>query len=411
MRLAYLTTQYPKVSHTFIRREITELERRGHQILRLAIRRPESEVVEPADLKEAAKTRCCLSEPPIALLGATLRLAIGRPLAFARALLLALRMAARSERGWLRHVAYLVEGCFFVGLVAREGVEHVHVHFGTNAACVALLMRRLGGPPFSMTVHGPGEFDAPIGLSLGDKVTAAEFTVAVSSFARAQIRRWIPYEHWPRVHLVRCSVNQRFFEEKAEIPESCRTLACVGRLTAQKGPLLLIDAMKELVSAGIDARLVLAGDGEMRAIVENRIRETGLGSRVEITGWIDEAEVRRCLREARCLVLPSFGEGLPVVIMEALAMGRPVISTYIAGIPELIRPGENGWLVPAGDRASLVQAMREACLASSERLQQMGAIGRQLAQCRHSVETEVAKLEVLLSDAATRSTKAGQVTR
>jgi len=402
MKLAYLTAQYPKVSHTFIRREIAELERRGHRILRLAIRSPENQVVEPADLEEAAKTHCCLCESPLTLLGATVRLTIARPLALARALLLAVRVGARSERGWLRHLAYLVEACFFLGLVTREGVEHVHVHFGTNAACVALLMRRLGGPPFSVTVHGPAEFDAPRGLSLGEKVMAAEFTVAVSSFGSAQIRRWIEHEHWPRVHVVHCSVDRRFFEERTEIAESCRTLVSVGRLTAQKGPLLLIDAMSELVSAGIDARLVLAGDGEMRTSVEKRIREASLGSRVEITGWIDEAEVRRRLREARCLVLPSFSEGLPVVIMEALAMGRPVISTCIAGIPELVRHGENGWLVPAGDRESLVRVMREACLASPERLNRMGEVGRRLAQCKHSVETEVAKLETLMLDAVSR---------
>src|SRR5690606_18965936 len=111
-----------------------------------------------------------------------------------------------------------------------------------------------------------------------------------------------------------------------------RTLVCIGRLTPQKGQLLLVDAIKRLADEGVDAKLVLAGDGEMRLEIERRITQAGVQDRVQITGWVDEAAVRQHLRAARALVMSSFAEGLPVVIMEAMAMGRPVIATTIAGI-------------------------------------------------------------------------------
>jgi len=169
-------------------------------------------------------------------------------------------------------------------------------------------------------------------------------------------------------------------------------------LSAHKGQLVLIDAMKQVVGAGIDARLVLVGDGEMRQRIEQRIREANLAERVTITGWADSAQVREHLRQCRAMVLPSFAEGLPVVIMEALAMARPVISTYIAGIPELVRDGACGWLVPAGDTRALARAMTDALTAPAAQLDAMGQCGRQRVRAAHHGPTESARLEALLRD-------------
>jgi glycosyltransferase involved in cell wall biosynthesis len=171
-----------------------------------------------------------------------------------------------------------------------------------------------------------------------------------------------------------------------------RRLVCVGRLCEQKGQLLLIEAMGRLAAEGLACELVLAGDGELRAEVERLVDAQGLHSSVRITGWVGSERVREEILAARALVLPSFAEGLPVVIMEAMALGRPVISTYIAGIPELVVPGESGWLVPAGDVDALVWAMRAVLEAEPAALDGMGECGRKRVQDRHDVDPEASAL-------------------
>jgi glycosyltransferase involved in cell wall biosynthesis len=399
MRIAYLTTQYPKVSHTFIRREISELERRGHNVMRLAIRDSGEAMADDADKAEALRTFRCLAQPKWRLLADTALTLLSRPRCFVRALATTLKLGQRSDRGLIRHLAYLVEAASLLRVVQAAGIQHVHVHFGTNSAAVALLMRYLGGPTYSVTVHGPDEFDAPIGLSLGDKVHAAAFVVAISDYCSAQIRRWCDPAEWGKIHVVHCTVDEKFLQEAQPLKAGARTLVCVGRLSAQKAQLLLVDAVARLMREGVDVDLVLAGDGEMRKAIEARIAETGIGDRVQITGWIDEHSVRRHLLNARALVLPSFAEGLPVVIMEAFALGRPVVSTSIAGIPELLVQGENGWVVPSGSIDRLVDVLRQLMSVSDETLTTMGLAGQKRVRQAFTAGTEVARLEMLLQQA------------
>lgn len=395
MRLAYLTTEYPKVSHTFIRREVREMDRRGHHVLRLAIRDAGGAVADPIDQEEAGRTFHVLSQPKTAFLTAAAWAQATRPDRWLRATKMAVDMGFLSDRGVVKHGAYLAEAALLLRKLESEQVEHVHVHFGTNAAAVARLVRCLGGPTYSMTVHGPDEFDAVRGFSLPEKVIDSAFTVAISDFGAGQLKRWVPYEHWEKIQVVRCTVGEQFFGAAMPVDPSSRRLLCIGRLSAQKAQLVLIDAAQKLASQGLDFQLVLAGDGEMRSIVEQRVVAAGLQSRVEITGWIDEATVRSQLQRCRALVQPSFAEGLPVVIMEALAMQRPVISTMIAGIPELVRNGENGWLVTSGNVDDLAVAMRDALEAPAEMLAALGAAGAARVKERHWTETEGAKLESL----------------
>lgn len=403
LRLAYLTNRYPAISHTFIRRELLEIERRGHSVLRLAIRPAETAPIDPIDIAEGTRTIHCLSQSKLGLLGATLAAALLSPLRFIRAVVTAGRLARRSGLGLTRHIAYLVEACSLLRLVRSERIQHIHAHFGTNPAAVVLLMRQLGGPPYSVTIHGPDEFDAPIAFSLGEKVDAAAFVVGISSFASAQIKRWIPHSQWSKVHIVGCTVGPSFFDAARPIDPGSRTFVCVGRLNSAKGHLLLIEAFARLIRSGADARLVLAGDGELRAEVESRIAAAGLGDRVSITGWITEEQIRRSILDSRALVQASFAEGLPMVLMEALALGRPVIATAIAGIPELVKPGISGWLVTAGDADSLAAAMREALAAPAARLEALAAAGRALVVKHHDTATEAARLESLFLSSLARS--------
>ena len=399
LRLAYLATAYPAVSHTFIRREIQELERRGHEVVRLAIRRSGSTLVDEADRAEAAVTRYVLEGGLGRLVASTVAAMARSPWGLMRAMAGAWRMHRRSDRGLVRHVAYLMEAAYLRQVLARERIAHVHVHFGTNSAAVARLCRLLGGPSYSMTIHGPDEFDACIALSLGEKVADAAFTIGISHYTAAQLRRWSAPQHWSRIHVVRCTIDRGYEAQPPPIDRGSRTLVCIGRLSAQKGQMLLLEAAARLVRQVVDFNLVLAGDGELRPQIEQRIDELNLRRHVSITGWISGEQVREQLRRARAMVLPSFAEGLPVVIMESLAMGRPVISTFIAGIPELVEPGVCGWLAPAGDVERLAAAMHEALAAPAEQLERMGRAGRERVLVQHHPVAEVDHLERLLLSA------------
>jgi colanic acid/amylovoran biosynthesis glycosyltransferase len=393
MRIAYLVNQYPKPSHTFIRREIAALEELGFQVERFSLRRAREGVTDPADRRELGRTYAVLAAGIWAFGSASLRAALWAPHRFVRALYRAVSLGWCSDRGILRHLVYLAEGAVVARRLGETRCRHVHAHFGTNSTTVALLAATLSGVTFSFTVHGPEEFDKPDAIGLPRKVAEAAFVVAISSFGRSQVYRRCEVSSWPKVHVIRCGIDDAYVAEGEPPPvPMAHRLVCVGRLCEQKGQLLLVEAARRLMREGEDFELVLVGDGEMRGEVERRVAEAGLGGRVRITGWATEDEVRREILAARALVLPSFAEGLPVVLMEALALGRPVISTFVAGIPELVVPGECGWLVPAGSVEALVDALREALHAEPGDLAVMGAHGAERVRRDHSVRRNVAEL-------------------
>jgi len=198
---------------------------------------------------------------------------------------------------------------------------------------------------------------------------------------------------------VHCGLEPSFHEDAVQPVTSAPRLVCVGRLSEQKGQLLLVDAVSKLLAKGIDIELVLAGDGEMRPEIEALIRQHSLESKVIITGWISSKQVREEILASRAMVQPSFAEGLPVVIMEAMALRRPVLTTYVAGIPELVRPGENGWLFPAGDVDELVKVLEDFLRTPTEILEKMGQAAHQRVLERHSIDVEAAKLARLFAQA------------
>ncbi len=404
MRLAYLTTEYPAVSHTFIRRELLELERRGHSILRLSVRTAKPDLPDPADRAERDRTTAILGGSKLTLLTKAMTFAIRSPRKFLRGLALALAMSRKSDRGVLKHIAYCMEAASLMARLRAERIQHLHVHFGTNSTTVARLIRRMGGPAYSFTVHGPDEFDAAIGLDLSGKITDSSFVIGISDFGAAQLKRWVPPELWHRIHVVRCTVDATFLDGAITAIPRTPTFVCVGRLAPQKGQMVLLDAVARLKAEGVNVQVVLAGDGELRSKLQNEITARSLQSQVAITGWISGAAVRENLLASRALILPSFAEGLPVAIMEAMALGRPVISTYIAGIPELVTPARNGWLVPSGRADLLASAIKAAAACAIPDLELMGTAARQAVCVAHNVRTEVDKLETLMERAVAGAT-------
>ena len=323
----------------------------------------QAEVVDEEDCIERRHTRYVLSEGAPGLLLSLARALLTRPTSLIRTLALACRMGRHAERPLFVHLVYLAEACRIETWLRKARVQHLHAHFGTNSAEVAMLVHSLGGPDWSFTVHGPEEFDMPQFIGLGEKIRLCSFVVAVSSYTRSQLYRWAEPQCWRKVQVVHCGLDAAYFAGPAIAVPAARRLVCVGRICEQKGQLLLVEAAHRLMVQGVDFELVLAGDGEMRDVIEALVIRQNLQGRVRITGWISSEQVRDEILAARALVLPSFAEGLPVVIMEAMALRRPVISTFVAGIPELVKPGEHGWLVPSGD----VEAVDERYAGMSRR--------------------------------------------
>lgn len=393
LKIAYLVNRYPAVSHSFIRREILGVEAAGVTVARFSVRAPAADLPDPQDRHEAGLTTIVLAQGLPALLFATLRTMVARPARFASALTLSLRaVTAEPKRGW-RHLAYLVEACWLAGHL--KGVTHLHAHFGTNPAAVARLVHYLTGIPYSFTVHGPDEFDAPAGLDLRGKIADAHRVMAISSYGRSQLMRWSDPAHWNKLVVMRCGVDRLFTEEPPQLERQTSVFCCVARLSAQKGLPLLIEAAASLAKAGLVFHLVLVGDGEMRTELERMIAAHGLGGHVTITGYVDSATVREIVASSLAMVLPSFAEGLPVVIMESLAMRTPVIASAIAGTPELV-DANCGWLIPAGSVEALTEAMSSALAATPDSMRAKGEIGRQRVLEHHDAQLNARDLVELL---------------
>jgi glycosyltransferase involved in cell wall biosynthesis len=299
-------------------------------------------------------------------------------------------------KGLIWHTAYFLEGAYLADRMLAQGVEHLHNHLGERSATVAMLASVMSGVPYSNAIHGPYIFRAPEEWALGEKIDRSAFTTVITDFTRSQCMIYAPQGAWGKLKMVRCAADDAFLnEEPPELPDNNRFF-WVGRICAEKGVEVLVSAAQVLAEEGRQFEIVLGGDGEMRPHIEAMIHNRGLGAHVKLLGWISSDDVKRELEASSAMLAPSFAEGLPVVIMESLAMGRPVISTYIAGIPELVRSRENGWLIPAGSVDALVCAMRELMDTPRERRAAMGLAGRERVKKRHNLENEVATLESLM---------------
>lgn len=404
MKIAYLINTYPRPSHSFIRREIRTLERQGWDIHRFAMRSDTVALVDPADIDENTRTEHVLDSGLLRLIGLALVWMLAHPVRALRAIRMALKCGALAGKGvpgtggCLRHMIYLAEAAFIARRCQELGIRHLHAHFGTNSTTVAMLAEVLGGAPYSFTVHGPEEFDAPRSYALGEKIHRSRFTVGISSFGRSQLCRWSAITDWPKLEVVHCGIEPAHFGTAAPIPQFNQSkglhLVAIGRLTEQKGFPLLIEIMALAHQVLPDLTLTIVGDGELRALVESEIALNGLEKVVNIAGWLDEGGVARELARAQALILPSLAEGLPMVVIEALGAARPVIAANINGVPELVTQ-DAGWLVPAGDVLGFVEAIVALSKTPVEKLTEMGMAGRHRVMTRHDAEVEAAKLNAL----------------
>ena len=396
IRIAYLVNCYPAPSHSFIRREIAAIEAAGSIVRPYSIRPAPTNLPDPRDATERARTVTVLEKGALALLFAMVVEMVSRPISFLRAAGCAFRMGRGAGWGAWRQIAYLAEAAWLNRDWRAAGITHVHAHFGTNPAAVARLAHRWGGPSYSFTVHGPDEFDAPGALDLGGKIADAKFVAGISSYGRSQLMRWAAPNDWDKIEIVRCGVDASFLDGDAgPLPDNA-TFACVARLGPQKGLHILIDAVAKLAPERPDLRVVLVGEGPLRGALEAQVARLGVAANVVFAGVQGGDAVRERLLAARAFVLPSFAEGLPVVLMEALALRRPVMTTWVAGIPELI-DNKVGWLSPPGDADALADAMRAALNTPVKALSAMGDEGRKRVAAMHDANVNGAAMLALIT--------------
>ncbi len=359
LRLAYLVSRYPAVSHTFILREVTALRRLGATVAVASVNPPDrrNEQMTAEEREEASSTYYIKQAGPVAALGAALHCLLRHP----RGCLRALRQSLTLGRGLQRLFAlfYLVEAMMVLRWMERAELRHLHVHFATAGATVGMLVRALAPVGLSLTVHGPDEFDDVSAQHLRAKVQTADLVVCISQFARSQLMRLSPAGSWRKLHVCHLGVP-------AELPpapaltthdSAMPQLLCVGRLAPAKGQHLLLAACAVLQARGYHFQLTLIGEGEDGPDLRAHAYRMGLGGTVLFAGARNQIEVREAMRRADAFVLPSLAEGIPVVLMEAMASGMPCVSTPVNGIPELIRDGEDGLLAPPGDATALADCI------------------------------------------------------
>lgn len=397
LHIAYLCNAYPHVTHTFIRRELLGVERSGIRIERMTVRRSPSTLPAEADAQEALHTFSILDCGKWQILRDVLAVSLGRPLRFLSLLAWSCRLGSRSTTGVLKHLAYALEACVVSRHAARTGFTHVHSHFGTNATTLAMFASALGDLTYSFTIHGSEEWDSPRFLHIPEKVDKAALVIVISDFARSQTYRWTAPAQWSKVHVIRCGVDSAFLKATPNPVPDTPQFVMVGRIDAGKGCRILLEALGQLRNRKRTCRVVLVGDGPDRAAIEQAAASRGLEDMIRVLGWQDDVTVRRLLDESRALVLPSFAEGLPVVIMEAFAMGRPVIATRVGGIAELVTPGLNGWLVDAGSVEGLAEALDQCLAVPPVQLTTMGLHGRDAVRAKHDADLEASKLAALFA--------------
>lgn len=359
------------MSHTFIQNEVAGLRGLGVQIETFAIRRaPVSECRTEADRDARATTYALRPPHPWHYLRAHLTGLVRRPSQYRRALVRALRLGAWSAPDLGHQLAYFVQGVVLWDRCRPAGIRHVHAHLANVASDVASVAAELGGDElsWSFTMHGPTEFYDARHYNLAEKARGALFVICISEFARSQLMAMIGAEHWQKLRVVHCGVDvERFAPVSRGGDHDVVRIASVGRLVPEKGQRLLIEAVASLLRTGADVRLSLAGDGPERASLKQLAAELGVTGQVEFLGAIPHTAVDELLRRTDVFCLPSFAEGVPIVLMEAMAMELPVIASRVMGIPELIEDRVSGRLVAPGSLPELADALSELVADADER--------------------------------------------
>ena len=387
--LGYLVSRYPAISHTFILREIVMLRQLGFCIHTASINPPDRALsaMDAQERQEAEHTYGIKAHGVRGAWQAVWHLLTQQPQALA-GLARSTWALGLGWRGW----AYAMEAAMVARWMHQHQLRHLHVHFGNAGATVGMLVKAINRCHLSYTIHGPDEFDEVRGQRLAEKMAAADAVICISQFVRGQLMRLSDMRHWSKFQVCRLGVDLKQFDFRlAPTQNPAVHLLCIGRLTPAKGQLVLLRACALLRQRQIDFRLTLVGDGPDRALIEATVAQLGLSSVVKLTGAVVQARVRQYLQEADVFVLPSFAEGIPVVLMEAMASGVVCVSSPVNGIPELIEHGLTGLLSTPGDVEHLAQNL-QALINDGAWRQAMATAARQKVQADYDLSCNVRAL-------------------
>ena len=392
IRLAYLVSQYPALSHTFILREIRGLRDLGLDVTVVSVRAPDRawDKLSPVEQDEAGRTYTVLNAGFGGIVGAHVATLFAHPFGYLSGLWDVLKLAGPNLRAISSNLFYFAEAVVAGHHIVRGGVRHVHSHFSST---VALFLARVFPVTISLTIHGPAEFDCPVAFYLEEKVARSQFVCAISDYGASQLMKESKPDQWNKVEVSRLGVDSGVFHPRAhrEDPEWFELL-CVGRLAPAKGQALLIAAVALLIGEGrTRIRLRLVGEGPSRPYLERMITDRGLQDHVVLEGACNQDRVQEFYRQTDLFVLASFAEGVPVVLMEAMAMEIPCLSTWIAGVPELIQHEASGWLVAAGNEEQFAAAIAKLMDDAGLR-RRLGAAGRLRVQDRYELGKNVERL-------------------
>lgn len=396
--IAYLTGEYPRATDTFIQREIAALRVQGIEVETCSIRKtgPEHHVGSE-QIEEFKRTFYVIAtaKSPLRLVRCHLKALTQAPGRYFAALKLALATRPPGLKGLLYQLFYFVEAAVLADHLKRRSVRHLHNHIATATCTVAMLTSKMSGIPFSFTIHGPDIFFEPKHWRIDAKIAEARFVACISDFCRSQCMIFSDQKHWNKFNIIHCGIDPEKYQAETTTDLSVPHLVFVGRLAGVKGVPVLLDALSQIKADMPDLRVTLIGDGPERADLEIRAQDLGLGAVVSFAGYKSQDEVAETLASADALVLPSFAEGVPVTLMEAMASGLPVLATRVGGISELVEDGISGYLVPPGNVEALAARLRDL-LSDPELRARMGAAGRAKVTADFNQQIEAGRLAQLI---------------
>lgn len=391
--IAYLASQYPAVTHTFILREVQQLRQLGIAIRTASVKPavPSPHGFTEAELQETAATFYVKTRSPLRLLLDHAACFALRPRAYISGLLMALHLAGPDLEAVAHHLAYFGEAIPIGEWMRRNALGHLHVHFANAAATAAMLIRKTYGIPYSISVHGYDEFYDTGFYRLREKIENAAFICCISRFCRSQLMKTSSRDHWDKMELCPLGVDPEVFQPHHGAGGDVFRIVCVGRLIQTKGQGILLDAVAILVGRGRRVHADFLGDGPDRRAFEEQAARLHIGPHVTFHGSVNQPRVLESVAGADVFALPSFAEGVPVSLMEAMAMEVPCISTTVAGISELIESGQDGILVPPSDPDLLAEAI-ETLIGNPELRLELARAGRRKVVAKYNLRANVEHL-------------------
>ncbi len=353
------------------------------------------EKLNSEEREESTRTHYIKSVPAVTVAFLNLSEFLRHPLRYLRGLIFALGLGVGSPRRVAYHMAYFAEAILIGRWMRQLRISHLHANF---SATVALITARTFPVTMSFVVHGFGELYDPTVSRLGERIKGARFVRAISRHGVSQLMLACDRSEWPKLLYAPLGIDAaEFAPGQMRTTSSPPQLLCVGRLAPEKGQALLLEAIAALIREGCPVHLRLVGDGPDRTHLERQAAELGIAGNVTFAGWVDHSALSRAYAEADLFVLPSLAEGIPVVLMEAMAMQVPCVAPSITGIPELIEHGVDGMLFTVSDVKDLTKNIR-ILLESPELRGQIGKHGRERVVHYYDIGRNTERFAAILAE-------------